>query len=355
MRRLEECRMIRSLPSPRWLLRQTVAFVVLFAFVPPLRADEEPKLPPLPKAFNKNIPESIADLKEIQEHVKSLVKKVTPAVVGLQIGMAQGSGVIIDKEGHVLTAGHVSGEPGRPATIILPDGRRLKGKTLGANRGIDSGMVQITLDEKDMMDLPVADMAKSGDLKRGEWCLAIGHPGGYQKGRQPVVRLGRILDNSKTFIRTDCTLVGGDSGGPLFDMYGRVIGIHSRIGPTITANVHVPIDTYRETFERLAKGESWGGGLFGGGAPAGNAYLGLKLEKEGRGCEVENVTDGSPAAKAGLKARDVVTMIAGHRVASGDDLIRHVATLTAGSEVDVKVQRGEETITLRVKLGRRPG
>ncbi|MFO0969599.1 MAG: trypsin-like peptidase domain-containing protein [Gemmataceae bacterium] len=341
--------MIRFLPVPRRLL-PALAVLAALASLASVRADE----PALPKAFAKGTPETIEDLKEIQAHVKDVVKKVTPAVVGLQIGGASGSGVIIDKAGHILTAGHVSGEPGRPATIILPDGRRLKGKTLGANRGIDSGMVLITLEEKDKIDLPTAEMAKSNDLKRGEWCLAIGHPGGYQKGRTPVVRLGRILDNSKTFIRTDCTLVGGDSGGPLFDMYGRVIGIHSRIGPTITANVHVPIDTYKETFERLAKGESWGGGLFGG-APAGGAYLGLKLDKEGRGCRVENVTDGSPAAKAGLKADDVVTMVAGHRVASADDLVRQVATLTPGAEVDIKVQRGEETLTIRVKLGRRGG
>jgi len=342
--------MTRFLPARRLL--PALAILALFAGPALVRADD---LPALPKAFGKNTPETIEDLKEIQTHVKGVVKRVTPAVVGLQIGMAQGSGVIIDKEGHVLTAGHVSGEPGRPATIILPDGRRLKGKTLGANRGIDSGMVQITLEEKDKVELPVAELADSNALKRGEWCLAIGHPGGYQKGRTPVVRLGRVLDNSKTFIRTDCTLVGGDSGGPLFDMYGRVIGIHSRIGPTITANVHVPIDTYKETFERLAKGESWGGGLFGGGGGGGAAYLGLKLDKEARGCRVDDVTDGSPAARAGLKASDVVTMIAGHRVGSPDDLIRHVATLTPGAEVDVKVQRGEETLTIKVKLGRRGG
>lgn len=326
---------------------------LLFAFtLPGAGAGEPVKLAPLPKAFVKNTPETVGELKEIQDHVKAVVKKVTPTVVGLQIGMAQGSGVIIDKEGTVLTAGHVSGDPDRPATIILPDGRRLKGKTLGGNRGIDSGMVKIILSEKDKLELPVVEMAKSSELKRGDWCLAIGHPGGFQKGRDPVVRLGRILEATDKYIRTDCTLVGGDSGGPLFDMYGRVIGIHSRIGPVITFNIHVPVDTFRDNFDKLAAGEIWGGGMFG--AIVRGAYLGLKLDGESKTCLVDEVLDGSPAARAGLKNGDVVTMIEKHRVANVDDLHRFLNTMTPGSQIDIKVQRGEETLTLRVTLGNRP-
>src|SRR5207245_204744 len=124
-------------------------------------------------------------------------------------------------------------------------------------------------------------------------CMAIGHPGGYQKGRNPVVRLGRIQTNSKTFVQTDCVLVGGDSGGPLFDMHGKVIGIHSRIGNLITANIHVPVDTYRETWDRLAKGDEWG--PFSG--KQSDAYMGLGLDPESKNCKVVEVNPDSPAAK----------------------------------------------------------
>src|SRR5262249_12626858 len=148
------------------------------------------------------------------------------------------------------------GTAGRPVTIIMPDGKRLKGETLGANRGIDSGMVKIT----DKGEWPYLEMGKSESLKRGQWCIAVGHPGGFRPGRPPVVRVGRVQDATKSLIRPDCTLVGGDSGGPLFDLDGRVIGIHSRISGSIAANIHVPVDTYRETFERLVKAEVWGGG-----------------------------------------------------------------------------------------------
>ncbi len=236
------------------LLLFVLAFGLLaFGLLQPSRADEpQPKSAPL-----KTVPENVDDLRAIEKRVQAVVAKVTPAVVGVRVGAAQGSGVIIDKDGTVLTAGHVSGLPGRDAQIILPDGKKLKAKTLGQNKGIDSGMLKIT----DEGDWPAVEMGKSSDLKPGQWVVAIGHPGGYRSNRTPVVRVGRILTVNKFLIRTDCTLVGGDSGGPLFDMEGRVIGIHSRIGGAITENVHVPVDTYRETYAKLAKGESWGGFL----------------------------------------------------------------------------------------------
>src|SRR6202007_2067273 len=100
-------------------------------------------------------------------------------------GGAQGSGVIVTKEGLILTAGHVSGLAERKCKVILPDGKILSGKTLGANHGIDSGMIQIT----DPGDYPFCEMADSSAARVGAWCMAIGHPGGVQKGRDPVVRL----------------------------------------------------------------------------------------------------------------------------------------------------------------------
>ena len=116
-------------------------------------------------------------------------------------------------------------------------------------------MVKIGVEGK----YPALEMGNSADLKVGQWVIAIGHPGGFRENRTPVVRVGRILFVSSFVIRTDCTLVGGDSGGPLFDMQGRVIGIHSRIGGlAISENMHVPVDTFREEWARLAAGESYG-------------------------------------------------------------------------------------------------
>jgi hypothetical protein len=198
------------------------------------------------------------------------VAKVQPAVVGVSIGPAQGSGVIV-KGGRVLTAGHVSGQPGRTVTLHLADGRKLKGKTLGRNADIDSGLIEIT----DKGDWPGVEMGKSADLKKGQWVVAIGHPGGYRANRTPVVRLGRVLEVNAGAIVTDCPLVGGDSGGPLFDLDGKIIGIHSRIGGPIMANLHVPVGTYVDTWDRLARGETWGGmaGLSLVQSPGGNVVF----------------------------------------------------------------------------------
>lgn len=309
----------------------------------------QPKELRLPPAFEKAVPETVKDLQDIQKHVRTLLDRTLRCTVGIRIGAAQGSGVIISKDGYVLTAGHVSGTPDRNCKIILPDGRVLNGKTLGANRGIDSGLIKIT----DEGDYPFCEMAQSADVKKGHWCLAIGHPGGVQAGRSPVVRLGRILEASKSFVRTDCTLVGGDSGGPLFDMTGKVIGIHSRIGGPITANIHVPVDTYRETWDRLAKGEEWGN-LFGMLGKASDAYLGLSLDQESKDCKIVNVSPNSPAEKAGLMANDIVRGFDGKKVASAEDLIKLMQGKRPGNEVPLEIQRGVDTINVRVTLGKRP-
>src|ERR1700758_5501580 len=117
-------------------------------------------------------------------------------------------------------------------------------------------------------------MGKSTSLTKGQWVVSIGHPGGFRPNRTPVVRLGRVLEANANLIQTDCTLVGGDSGGPLFDMDGKVIGIHSRIGPAITANLHVPVNTYRDTWDDLANGETLGGPVR---PRTGQAYMGVRF------------------------------------------------------------------------------
>ena len=302
----------------------------------------------LPRAFDKQVPESVRELQEIQDHVQQVVEKVAPATVGLRIGQAQGSGVIISKDGHVLTAGHVSGEPGRKVIILLPDGRKLTGITLGANAGIDSGLVKIT-DEG--ATFPHVEMATSADLKKGQWCLAIGHPGGYQVGRAPVVRLGRILEATDKLVRTDCPLVGGDSGGPLFDMNGKVIGVHSRIGGAITFNIHVPVDTYRDTWDRLVASETWGKAPFFSLTRSADAYLGVRADAEAK---VLTVAPDSPAAKAGLKIDDVILQVDGKKITSFEELGQVLRGKRPGNQIAVHVRRGDATQVLNVTLGKRP-
>jgi S1-C subfamily serine protease len=218
-----------------------------------LEAKTAPK--EIPSAFAES-PTDVAKLRALEARVEEMLDKAKAATVGVKMGMAQGSGVIVSEDGYVLTAGHVSAKPGVPCELVMPNGKVLKAKTLGRNGSIDSGMIKIVTEGK----YPFVEMGKSGALKKGQWVVAVGHPGGFRANRSPVVRVGRILYADPSMIRTDCTLVGGDSGGPLFDLDGKVIGIHSRIGgSSITENVHVPIDTYRQTWDRLASSQNWGG------------------------------------------------------------------------------------------------
>ena len=298
---------------------------------------------PLPRAFSKPFPENVRDLKDMEFHVQKLVARTLPLTVALRIGTSQGSGVIISKDGYILTAAHVSGKPDQIAEIILHDGRKVKGKTLGSNQALDSGLVKIT----DPGVWLHADMAQSSEVRQGQWCLSLGHPLGHQEGRPPVARLGRILEVDRTFLRSDCPLVGGDSGGPLFDMNGQVIAVHSRIGTLMSANLHIPIDTYRETWDRLARGEIWGSNYFTHGI---DVYLGLRLDSSGR---VTLVAPYSPADRAGIKVNDVLTSLDGRKVASGNDLDNMLRDRVPGSEVTLQLRRGEAVHSVRVTLTKR--
>jgi serine protease Do len=161
--------------------------------------------------------------------------------------------------------------------------------------------------------------------------------------------VGRVLDTTHRFIQTDCALTGGDSGGPLFDLQGRVIGIHSRIGEPITANLHVPVDTYRDTWDRLAKTEVWGSRLDG----RGRTGLGLQVDGASKDCRVAEIFPGGPAEKAGLKVDDVIARFDGRKIANTEDLVAQVRWKQAGDEIKVDVLRGQEALTLKLVIGRR--
>jgi serine protease Do len=303
--------------------------------------------PDIEAVLDRDYPRSIEDLRVIERQVARVLQKVVPATVGIQIGPSAGSGVIISPDGLVLTAGHVSGEPGRNAFLIMPDGRRVRGRTLGLNRRIDSGLMRIV--EKGPW--PYVDMAQSSGLENGQWVIATGHPGGFDSDRSPPVRLGRILYANEEVICTDCTLVGGDSGGPLFNMKGEVIGIHSRIGRSVTSNFHVPIATYHDTWDRLAAGEVWGGRMPTDERGQVRPFLGVNLHGMSERATVTQVAPGTPAARAGVQVNDVIVKFAGVEVADQDALIHELWATRPGQRVEMEVQRGEETLTLRIVVG----
>jgi S1-C subfamily serine protease len=313
-------------------------------------AEENTATTDVSSIFSGSIPEDASDLRAMQARQQELAKKVIPATVAVQVGPAQGSGVIISPDGYVLTAAHVAGNPGRRATLILHNGRRVEGKTLGVFRTLDAGLIKITGDSAGdgAKPWPHAPMGKSDDLKPGQWCLATGHPGGFQTARTVVVRVGRILSiNPDLAITTDCTLIGGDSGGPLFDMQGQVIGIHSRIGGPLTLNLHVPVHTYQQTWDRLAAGEAWGR------APGSKSYIGVQGDPESDLAKITEVYPRTPAAKAGVQAGDIITKFAGKKITTFQSLKSCVEAEEPEARVELEVLRHGKRIRLMLVVGRR--
>jgi serine protease Do len=168
-----------------------------------------------------------------------------------------------------------------------------------------------------------------------------------------VLRLGRIQNVTDRFIQTDCTLVGGDSGGPLFDLDGKVIGIHSRIGPAIAFNIHVPVDTYTTNWDDLVAGKEWGN-MFGFGPPKRTSppSLGLSFEKSGDLMKITDVEKDSAADKVGFKVKDLIEKLDGKTVSSYDDIVDVLKKKKEGEEVTVDFLRAGSPMTLKLKLGK---
>jgi len=218
-------------------------------------------------------PITVAALKRVEAKSQAVAARVMPATVGIinqslatNSRLGEGSGVVVSEDGLIVTVGHVIAKPGNELTVIFPDGRRATAKALGVNFFRDAGLARLEPGK-----WPHVEMGHSDDIKPGAWCVALGHPGGIQQGRTPPVRLGRVLNFGKgaKFLVTDATVISGDSGGPLFDLDGRLIGVHSNIGIRVNQNQHVPIDAYREQWDALLKGEVFGtsGDLYAGNKP----------------------------------------------------------------------------------------
>jgi serine protease Do len=305
-----------------------------------------PKITPvhrtdLPAAFTAGAPNSLADLRVMERHVKALVARVSPAVVAVEIGTGSGSGVVISADGLVLTAGHVCGEPDRAAYFTFPDGKKARGKTIGRDSESDTGLMRIT-DPGPWPHAAVGDLAQT---RVGDWVLALGHPGGFDVRRSLVVRLGRIIRFGEGSVQTDCTISPGDSGGPLLDMHGRVIGIHSAISTLLADNFHVPVTEFYDNWDLLARGAT-----VEPEAASPRAYVGATGENDAEGCRLIEVEENSPAARAGLKVGDLVLKVNGRDIKVSAAFRRWVSEAVPGDTLNLQVKRGEEVLSIKVRM-----
>ncbi|TWT36143.1 putative periplasmic serine endoprotease DegP-like precursor [Posidoniimonas corsicana] len=314
---------------------------------PPVTRQAVPWTSEIEAVSKARSPKNLEDLRLIQKQVRSVVEYARPATVGVQVGGSIGSAVIVSEDGLALTAGHVAMEPNKRVVFLFADGRRARGITLGVNSSIDSGMMKIT----DKGPWPYVPMAPAGSISPGDWVVGLGQPNGFFRDRAPPVRLGRVLFQDDSTLCTDVTLVGGDSGGPLFNLKGQVVGIHSRIGRRIVSNYHVPIDQYHTTWDRLAGGQMWGGGL-GASEPARHrAFLGVAGNSLRGPCRLTQVYEGLAAARAGLKEGDIVTRFDGEEVESFSQFGLLVGSQKPGAKVKVEVERDGKRLEFEVRLG----
>ena len=240
--------------------------------------------------------DSIETLKEVGKKVVRVVDQNRDACVALVDGLGSGSGVIVSEDGLVLTAGHVIENTNlRNFEIVLSSGRRVKAKPLGHNLNNDLGMAQIL----EPGPWPHAKISRRNEIKRGDWVVSIGHSGGWELGRDAPVRTGRFLKLENSQMVTDAVLIGGDSGGPLFNLKGEVIGIHSSIGDSVSENRHIPIDLFIADWQRLEEGQKWGALANLGRDKPRRPLIGVTVDLTAGECLITSVLQNSPAMAGG--------------------------------------------------------
>jgi putative serine protease PepD len=264
-----------------------------------------------------------------------------------------GSGFVIDTQGHIVTNDHVIAG-GSDIRISFGSGRSYPAKVVGADPASDLAVLQVQA-PKSLLH-PLA-FARSSGIQPGDPVYAIGNPFGLDRtmtagivsavGRDIQAPDGRTIPNA---IQTDTAINHGNSGGPLLDVSGRVVGVTSQIqGGTVDANVGVgfavPGDTTRSVAQQLIAHGT-----------AAHAWLGVQVQSGSRGAAVAKVTTGSPAAKAGLEGgrRDVIVGVDGHAIHSAADLASAVAAHKPGDRITLHVVRNGAGRDVIITLGNLP-
>ena len=266
-----------------------------------------------------------------------------------------GSGFIIDRSGFIVTNNHVIAGADR-ITVTVADGRTFRGDVVGTDPAIDVALIKIS----GAADLPEAPIGNSDELRVGEWVCAIGNPLGYVHSVTVgvVSFVGRKLFDPSLddYIQTDAAINFGNSGGPLINSRGEVIGINTAVSSR-TSNIGfaVPINKVMDILPQLKTSGRVSRGYIGvfltDVTPPLQKALGLSV---GRGALVHDFSPDSPAERAGLRIYDVVVEVDGEDIGSNDDLIRSISARQPGSVAKVQLTRDGRRMTLPIRLMERP-
>ncbi|MBI5450639.1 MAG: DegQ family serine endoprotease [Gammaproteobacteria bacterium] len=268
-----------------------------------------------------------------------------------------GSGVVISREGYILTNRHVIDEADE-IVVRLSDRREFLATVVGSDKRSDVALLKIKAD-----NLPVAKIGQSRNLKVGEWVLAIGSPFGFDHTVTAgiVSAIGRSLPNENyvPFIQTDVAINPGNSGGPLYNLDGEVIGINSQIysrtGGFMGLSFAIPIDMAMNVVDQLKSS-----------GHVKRGWLGILIQDVTRelaesfgmakpsGALVAKILPNSPAGKAGLQVGDVVVEFDGHEVGSSSELPPLVGGSRIGASLPVKIIRNGKPLTLSIVINELP-
>jgi serine protease Do len=271
--------------------------------------------------------------------------------------VAMGSGFIIDKAGYIVTNNHVVAN-GKKVTVKLPDGREFDAKVIGTDEATDVALLKVKADKA----LPIVEFGDDRQVRVGDWVIAVGNPFGLSNTVTAgiISSIGRnVGDGPYTdFLQIDAPINRGNSGGPTFDLQGKVIGMNSMIyspsGGSVGIGFAIPSSTVRDVVAqlqahgRVARG--WLGVQIQNVTPEIAASVG---SNEIKGAIVASVVPGGPAAKAGLHQGDLVFAVNGKSVQDSRDLTRRVASLPAGAKAAFTVVRDGSQKTISVTIGQR--
>jgi serine protease Do len=270
---------------------------------------------------------------------------------------AMGSGFIIDASGYIVTNNHVI-EEGKKISVKLPNGREFQAHLIGADKDTDVALLKVD----GVSDLPTVAFGDDRRLRVGDWVVAVGNPFGLGGTVTAgiVSSIGRDIGNGPytDYIQIDAPINQGNSGGPTFDLSGRVVGMNTAIfspsGGSVGIGFAIPASTVKAMVDQLKDhgnvSRGWLGVQIQSLTPDMAASLGVRNAK---GAIVANVVDDSPAAKAGFKQGDVVVTLNGADVDDSRDLTRKVAGLRAGEKAEFSVLRDGQKRAVTATIAKR--
>lgn len=270
-----------------------------------------------------------------------------------QVQQGLGSGLIIDEDGHILTNSHViSGAD--ELVVVLSDGSEYVAEVIGADPRTDIAVIKVEADE-----LVAAALGNSDDIRVGQWVIAAGNPFGLSSTITTGIvsakgRSGVGITDYEDFIQTDAAINQGNSGGPLVDLSGDVIGINTAMigyGGNIGIGFSIPINMVKEISTQLMSGGTVVRGYLGVMISDLNEAISEELEYSGtNGVLITGLIDNGPAVKGGMKVHDIVTHFNGKEITDMVKFRMDIADIKPGKVIDLKVFRNGQTIRLKVKI-----